>query len=164
MTMTRREALSAIPAAIAGATAKKERDWWKPAHKKTKHTLPCEERMIRRLNDAYLALQAVVVSHGDCDCDECTDAFHLSWHLDADLGLLEGELVPPLFLKQTPPPRLGRSEAHRRLLAALAAAMESIDDMHVVHGLECPCRFCESAQHCQWLLANLQSQFACMAP
>jgi hypothetical protein len=97
------------------------------------------------------------------------DAYHLSWHLDADLGLLEGELVPPLFLggilsaRQTPP-RLGRSEAGRRLLVALAAAVESVDDMHGGHGLECPCRFCECALHCRWLLANFESQFACIVP
>jgi hypothetical protein len=39
------------------------RDWWKPANKKTKHTLPSEERMIARLNDAWLALKAIVRAH-----------------------------------------------------------------------------------------------------
>jgi hypothetical protein len=169
MSLTRRQALSAIPAAIAGTTANagttKRRDDWSPKEKKTRRTLASEARMMRALDDALLVLNAVARAHGRCgDCEVWSDAWSLAHHLGADVALLDGQLIGGSLRLFRAASALSVRQANSRLLPALGDAISSIDDMHEEHGMTCDCGFCWDAYHCRWLLANFEGQFACILP
>jgi hypothetical protein len=186
--MNRRQFLAAAPVAAVTAPAApskqpdqaKYQDDWSPSEKKTRQTLPCEKMMILRLWDLQDALHDVMQAHnavdedGCCDCEYCTESWHIDAFLEGQEALIRGVMLLPDAIDcdakakrekaRRKRPVLSEKVADQGLIWAMIHAVKALDRVIDVHGDGCPCRYCDDSKHLRWFIDMNKNLQSCLVP